>query len=163
MNYKSLFVLIVIVVLFIWGYKIDPVKFIPLFLTAVIAVSGWFVAHQLSADRDRANKHRDIQTKYLIDAYRYLANAAQRKPEPNSQYFRDMESAIADIQLFGTLSQIIEVNKFLKEFQEHGKAEMNPILNSLRNELRKELKFPEVEDNVHWFRPEGTPETKKDK
>jgi hypothetical protein len=68
-----------------------------------------------------------------------------------------MESAIADIQLFGTPSQISMVHQFSKEFAENGKASLDPILKDLRNELRNELNLSRIEENVRWFRPEGVP------
>ena len=128
---------------------------VPLLITTMIAIIGWFAAHRLAANRDRVNKHRDIRIEYLIKAYQKLENAVHRKPEPNSSYFQDMESTVADIQLFGTESQIEKVKTFLNEFEEKGKGSLDDLLNDLRDELRKELDLSKVEGNVRWFRPEG--------
>ena len=147
----------IIVVATIVGYKTNSKVFLPLFLTAIITIIGWFIAHQLSSERNRINKHRDIRLEYLISAYLSLADASLRPPAPNSPYFQKMESAIADIQLFGSESQIEQVKAFLQEYDTKGKGSLDPLMNSLRNDLRKELKLSQIKENVHWFRPEGAP------
>jgi hypothetical protein len=70
-----------------------------------------------------------------------------------------MESAIADIQLFGTKNDIELVCSFLNEFAEKGHASLDPLLLTLRNSLRSELGYEGVSENVRWFRPEGSPKT----
>ena len=67
---------------------------ISLILTALVAVLGWFIVHQLSISRDIKNKRIELKIKYLIEAYRRLENVSHRN-NPNMQ---DFESAIADIQ-----------------------------------------------------------------
>ena len=127
-------------------------------VTILVALLGWFVVHRLTAWRDRVNHRRQMKTEYLISAYRSLANSANRPPTENSPYFRDMESAIADIQLFGTKRDIELVYSFLTEFDQRGQATLDPLLLELRNRLRDELGYEEVAENVRWFRPEGSPD-----
>ena len=129
-------------------------KVVPL-VAVIVAIAGWFVGSWLNAARDRANKQREIRLGYQIETYRRLALAAQRKPEPGSKYFRDMEAAVADIQLFGTESQIRAVNAFLQEWKANNKGSFNDLLRDLRNDLRKELELSPVPGDVQWFRPEG--------
>jgi hypothetical protein len=127
-------------------------------VTVLVVLVGWMIVHRLTAWRDRANHKRQIQTEYLISAYRRLANAANRPSVANSPYFRDMESAIADIQLFGDEKDVKLVNEFLVEFSSKGQASMDSLLTKLRDKLRSELNYGEVAGNVSWFRPEGSPE-----
>ena len=96
-----------------------------------------------------------MQTDFLVKAFQNLANAANRPPIPGAQHFRDMESAIADIQLFGSKSQIELVETFTNEFEQTKAASLDPLLNSLRQDLRKELGYEQIDSNVRWFRPEG--------
>ena len=96
-----------------------------------------------------------MQTDFLVKAFQGLANAANRPPTPGAQHFRDMESAIADIQLFGSQSQIELVEKFTKDYEEIKQASLDPLLNSLRKDLRKELGNQQIDSNVRWFRPEA--------
>lgn len=130
----------------------------PIVISAALVIFGWFVVNSLNVDRDRENKLRDIRTQYLIDAYRNLSDASQRKPEPQSKYFRQMESAVADIQLFGTQNQIEKVHAMLDAYSKTSLAPLDPILNDLRNELRTELNLPPINQNVRWLRMEGAPQ-----
>ena len=126
-------------------------------VTVLVALAGWLVVHRLTAWRDRANHKRQIQSEYLISAYRRLANAANRPPMKDSPYFRDMESAIADIHLFGDKEDVEVVNQFLNEFSAQGHASLDPLLLRLRNKLRKEMNYGQVEGNISWLRAEGRP------
>ena len=69
-----------------------------------------------------------------------------------------MESAVADIQLFGTKSQIESLTKCLKEWEEKKQADFNDLLDKLRKELRKELELTDIKESIRWFRPEGAPQ-----
>jgi hypothetical protein len=60
----TLLILIIIIIAFVIGYRSNPKQFLPLCLTAIVAVSGWFIAHDLSAQRDRTNKQLDLRIKY---------------------------------------------------------------------------------------------------
>lgn len=127
---------------------------LPLVITAIITILGWFAAHRLTSDRDRANKHRDIRLQYLIEAYRRLENAAGRHLPSEPDYSQQLESAIADIQLFGNTSQVEKLQKIFEEQQSTGDASLNELINDLRNELRKELNLPQISGNVQWVRIE---------
>lgn len=126
-------------------------------IPAIIVILGWGVVHYFNTKRDRQNKLRDIHIQYLIEAYRNLANSSHRFPEKNSPYFRQIEMAIADIQLFGTTSQIEKVHLMLPEYSKTATLSLDPLLNDLRNTLRTELNLPLVRENVQWLRMEGAP------
>ena len=73
-------------------------------LSPLVAVIGWFIAHRFNVYRDRRNKSHDMIIQYLLEAYRRLEAAANReKVEEQAAAF---ESAIADIQLLGSIQQI---------------------------------------------------------
>ncbi len=81
MNIFIMIILItIIVVAGLIGYNVNKQQFIPLALTATIAVCGWFIVHQLSIYRDRINERHDIRIQYLISAYQRLSNASMRPP-----------------------------------------------------------------------------------
>jgi hypothetical protein len=122
-----------------------------LMIPLLVAVLGWFIAHRLAAARDRANKRREVQVSFLIDAFRRLGKGVHERVY---DYAADFESAILDIQLFRNESQIEIVQKFVKEFAKEGKASLDVLLSQLRNDLRKELRLPEVEGNLWWLRIE---------
>jgi hypothetical protein len=124
-----------------------------LLVPALVAVLGWFVAHQFNAYRDRANKQRDLRIQFLLEAYRRLESAANR-PEAGKVEQDQFESALADIQLLGTKSQIDELMCFIAEWQasKTGGASINPLLELLRNHLRSELKLEKNIPPVQLFR-----------
>ncbi|MCR4291144.1 MAG: hypothetical protein NUV86_12890 [Candidatus Scalindua sp.] len=126
-------------------------------IAILVVVFGWYCVHYLNLKRDRQNRLKDIQIEYLISAYRNLANSVQRHPEKNSQYFQHIEGAIADIQLFGTTSQIKKTHIMLSNYPTTSILELDPLLNDLRNELRHELKLSSTKENVQWLRMEGAP------
>lgn len=138
-------------------------RYIPLLLTALVAIYSWYKVDNLAAKRDRANKQLDLQIEYLIGAYSKLTNATWREPQPGSQYFADMETAMSDIQLFGTDSQIIKAKEIMKEFQETGLGSLDELITELRDDLRREMDLSKIEGNIQWFRPEGAPNLPKTK
>lgn len=123
-----------------------------------ILIATGFVTYWQVKKNDFKNKKREIVLSYQIEVYRKLALAVQRPPEKGSQYFRDMESAVADIQLFGTKLQNEKLKNFLDQWQQFSHGDLNSILSDIRDELRKELGFDRIEEGVRWFRPEGAPE-----
>src|SRR6267378_2161748 len=128
----------------------------PLLVTTVIAICSWFIGHGLTTRRDRANKRRDERIGYLIDAYRRLESCAQRH---GSIQFATLESAIADIQLFGTPCQVELVQGFALEFAKNRTAQADDLLKDLRRELRTELGLETVPDRIlhlRWYEDKNT-------
>lgn len=113
---------------------------ISLTVTALIAVTGWLIVHQLSIKRDIKNKRTELKIKYLIDAYRRLENISHRD-NPNMQ---DFESAIADIQLFGTKRQVELAQEIAMEFAKNKTVSLDALLGDLREDLRKLLHLEHV-------------------
>ncbi len=122
---------------------------VPLLVTTAIAIAGWFAAHALTTRRDRANKRREQRIGYLIEAYRRLESCAHRGDHLE---FSKMESAVADIQLFGTPHQVSLVQALVTEFAAGGGASMDALLRDLRRDLRAELRLETVPDKVLHIR-----------
>ncbi len=122
---------------------------VPLLVTTAIAIAGWFAAHALTTRRDRANKRREQRIGYLIEAYRRLESCAHRGDHLE---FSKMESAVADIQLFGTPHQVSLVQALVNEFAAGGGASMDALLRDLRRDLRAELRLETVPDKVLHIR-----------
>ena len=105
----------------------------------------------MAAAHDRANNRREIQVSYLVDAFRCLGNGVHERV---FDYAADFESAVLDVQLFGSIAQIESVQKFVQEFAKKKEASLDELLSQLRNDLRKELRLPEVEGSLWWLRLE---------
>lgn len=120
-------------------------------LAPLIAVLGWFVAHQFNVHRDRLNKRRDLRIQYLLEAYRRLEAAANRDEKTEEQAIA-FESAVADIQLLGTPMQIKETVDYLRQHVAGPAAKIDTVLRTLRNDLRNELGLHPVDDGPIVFR-----------
>jgi len=81
-----------------------------------------------------------------------LATATNRE-KTDAAYFAGLDSALVDVQLFGSESQIAAAQEFAKQLAEHRQAQLDKLLSSLRNDLRKELKLESVEGPVVVLRP----------
>ncbi|MCE0499477.1 MAG: hypothetical protein LV481_16165 [Methylacidiphilales bacterium] len=121
-----------------------------LLASTTIVVMGWYVVHRLTTARDLANKRRELRVGYLIEAYRRLENISNRDPE--EVIASELERAVADIQLFGSLSQVALVREFCLGFVEKRIFSLDPLLNDLRNDLRRELNLESVSSNVVFLR-----------
>ena len=121
----------------------DISLFVSLLLTSVVVIIGWFIVHWLSSKRDQGNKRRELRVQYLIEAWRKLENSCNRHDET---WHHDLETAIADIQLFGSLEQIKLAEKFIQVFTnaDNNGADAEELLNALRHDLRKELKLESI-------------------
>ena len=110
---------------------------------------GWFVAHLLTSKRDIKNEQRKIRVQLLLDAYRKLENASNREKTP----WGDIESAIADIQLLGSLREATLAMEFATVMGNNKAASLDDLLLELRNSLRSELELPPIPSNkVIFFR-----------
>jgi hypothetical protein len=113
---------------------------ITLLVPTLVAVISWFIGSWLAVRRDRANKRRDLRVQYLIDAYRRLAIGANRTP-PSASHLNDIESALEDVQLFGTAAQVEAAHELARNVAERGEATADGLLTLLRDDLRKELRL----------------------
>ncbi|HLX96539.1 MAG TPA: hypothetical protein VKU37_12415 [Verrucomicrobiae bacterium] len=125
----------------------------PLLVTTVVAICSWFVVHALNIKRERISKQKEQRILYLIEAYRRLESCAHRGDELDSS---KLESAVADIQLFGTSRQVELVQTFTTKIAADGSASMDDLLQDLRQDLRIELKLePVAAKTVHVRFREG--------
>src|SRR5882724_10878053 len=102
----------------------------PLLVTTAVAIAGWFAAHRLASVRDQVGERRKIRVQHLLEAYRRLEPYGRVTPE-NS---RDLEQAIADVQLLGSPEQVVLAQHFAMVFAQNGTAPLDPLLISLRTE-----------------------------
>ena len=124
---------------------------IPLLITTVTAVAGWLVAHRMAAKRDQLNKRRDLRVQYLIDAYRKLESVSNRD-ENTAEWAEKLESAIADIQLFGSARQVALAQEFASNMAADRAASADVLLEELRKDLREELALEDVRGDLKFLR-----------
>lgn len=120
-------------------------------IPALIAVAGWFLAHALSARREVNSKRREIRLKGLEAAYIRLAMAGQR--DWTDEQKLGFEQFVAEIQLYGTPRQIELTIELVKAFiAKQPRITFDPLLENLRDTLRKELRMEKVTGSVWWYR-----------
>ena len=115
-------------------------------LVVGVALVGWFVVHWLNVQRDQRNKKRELRIQYLIEAYRRLERSVDRPGRERKK--EDFESAIADIQLFGTSEQIRLAVEVGEELAAQGTVSLKKLLPELRRDLRQELDLQEVDTEI---------------
>lgn len=121
-----------------------------LVIGTVVVMVGWWVVHAFNSRRDRSNKKRELLISYLIEAYRRLEHAAFAKEPENHK--ENVESAIADIQLFGSVRQVRLAQDFANKMAADGTAGLDHLLEELRVDLRKELNLEDAGKQLIIFR-----------
>jgi hypothetical protein len=121
-----------------------------LLTTAGVGFIGAWLAHIFATARDRRNKRREQQIDFLIQAYRRLEFVSNRPSSPVEM--QQVESAMADIQLFGSTEQIRLVHSFIHEFAEKRTASLDNLLEILRNNLRAELELEKAPVTLVYLR-----------
>ncbi len=116
-----------------------------------ITVSGSIAIWTWNKGRENEQelKRRDIRLGYLINVYRQIAMGVARDPEneKNFELQKNLEEAIAMIQLYGTKEEIDKLHLILGQ-----NAPFDPLLKSLRNRLRKELNLELTDTDAIPFR-----------
>ncbi len=87
----------------------------------------------------------------MLEVYRRLEAAGNRR-EPGPEDEKALESAVADIQLLGSPEQAHLARRFALEFAGAGQAALDPLLESLRAELRRELSLPTLSEGITYLR-----------
>lgn len=86
----------------------------------------------------------------LIDAYRRIEKAANREMEPS--LYLDLESAIADIQLFGSAEQVRLAQAVASAIAPSGGGQLDSLLAVLRRDLRRELNLEAIAEPPLYYR-----------
>ena len=117
-------------------------------ISSIIIIISWAVGHWLNDKQELHNKKREVRIKYLIDAYRSIASAANRCNQASKEQKFQIESAVGDIQLLGNKRQV----DALKKMEEQYKNDFTEVLMELRNELRQELDLEEIKEPFTFYR-----------
>lgn len=123
---------------------------VSVFIPALVAIVGWFVASRISARKDLATRRRELIVGYLIDAYRKLEKSASAVNPEDS--WAGIESAIADIQLFGSSRQVKLAQVFAREMSQDQTSFAATLLEELRQSLRRELELTPATDPIIHLR-----------
>lgn len=125
--------------------------YLKILVTVILAVIGWLVGYFFTKKSSISSKRQELVSEYLISVYRILANEISHR-EQTSERDRKLEDLLSDIQLFGSAEQVQLAKSLADEVAAGGVFELDPLINDLRNSLRKELNLVPVSGNVRWLR-----------
>tara|TARA_B100001115_G_scaffold181357_1_gene175393 strand:- start:1454 stop:1852 length:399 start_codon:yes stop_codon:yes gene_type:complete len=125
------------------------IEFWKLIIAVTIPTVGWIVGYLLKQKNDIANTKRNKRIDFLVDTYLKLENCIQRSPVKVGD---DLEDIMAEIQLMGNISQVKLVKKIAKDIAKSYNADLEPLLLSLRDDLRKELKLEVSKEKIEFLR-----------
>lgn len=120
-----------------------------LIIQCIITVIGWIVVYIFAIRQNTQIKKKEVTIEYLIQAWGKLEKASNRK---DNRYNTEIETAIADIQLFGTNRQIELEQQFAEEIARNKESSALDLLVLLREDLRKELKLESVPRKFKFLR-----------
>lgn len=120
-----------------------------LIIQCIITVIGWIVVYILAIRKNTQIKKKEVTIEYLIQAWGKLEKASNRK---DNRYNTEIETAIADIQLFGTKQQIELAQQFAEEIARNKESSALELLILLRENLRKELRLEKAPRKFKFLR-----------
>jgi len=127
------------------------IELVKLLSTVLLAVAGWAFAGWLNSRRDTANKRRELVVQHLIGAYKILTQEIGRR-DTTSESMTKLENLLSEIQLFGSKQQVELARKLSNQTANEGISEIDPLIEDMRNHLRKELGLELVEGKTIWLR-----------
>ncbi|MEZ5097163.1 MAG: hypothetical protein R2731_14325 [Nocardioides sp.] len=101
-------------------------------LTAILGALASYVGTSRQADRDLRNRQR---IDYLLSAYRTIEGVTNREPLREDER-RDLERAVADVNLLGSLEQQRAIQRAQEEMAVNNHGSFNEVLTLLRRDLR---------------------------
>lgn len=123
-------------------------------IPAVVAVIGWWVGHFFSYQRDRKNKREDKKIEYLINVFEDLNTFRAKANILDINNVSTLLISISTkIELYGNQRQIDQIRELATGIteQQGNMAASWALIDSLRNDIRAELKLPAVEGTVATF------------
>ena len=126
-----------------------------LLITTIIGISGWYAIHFFNVKRDQASRKEETRLRYLLEAYRSLAIGLQWRTY-NENYAISFDQALADVQLLGSHEQISKLHEFLDSIESTGNGDLDPLMETLRSELRNTLQLTPQSKNLRWHRTNVT-------
>jgi hypothetical protein len=125
---------------------------IPLLVTTLVAIVGWYAGHYFSSIRDRRQKLVDLRAEYLLNIYRRLERSVGK--EVTREMADDIETALADLQVLGNSTQVDMARQYIKEWggRDLGGINVGVLLEDIRNSVRVDLGLEPVSGPVDHFR-----------
>ena len=143
---------------------IDIVAIAELAIPALLAVSGWFVASWLAANRERKKEKDSKRFQYLECAYNDITELRALDNLEMHELTELWTRISSAIELHGTKKQIETFRKVADEISENKEPiVVNPqteiikskalakVIEDLRNEIREYLEYEKVEGGISFL------------
>lgn len=127
------------------------IDYLKILITIILALIGWIVGYYFTTRKDINQKRRDISIDHLINAYRILTNDISHRKGTKENNIK-LENILSDIQLFGSVEQVELARNLAETVASGGEFKLDPLINSLRNDLRRMIGLKEIKGNVTWLR-----------
>lgn len=128
-----------------------PIEFWKILVPSVIAIVVAVWSHQSAVKRQLAEYRRKQRTEYLISAFKALMLNS------NNENLKEAVPALRDaailIQFMGTQRQVEMLNDVIDKMSKRESASLDPLLSSLRDDIRNELKLGSIESRMFWIHP----------
>ena len=127
------------------------IEYLKILIPSIITVLIAFGSHQLAVYRTLSEYRRKQKTEYLISAFKALMINS------NNPNMREAVPALRDalilIQFFGSKEQAEMMNEVADVMLSGRCASLDPLLASLRNDIRKELHIEKLDTKIFWLHP----------
>ncbi|HBF34524.1 TPA: hypothetical protein DDW35_08165 [Candidatus Sumerlaeota bacterium] len=143
-------------------WKLFAQLLVTLIVALIVTPLGWWVVHYFSSRRDLRNEQRKMVVEYLLGAYHKLEENIHPSSDGESKQ-KQLESAIAEIQLLGSQLQIKMALEFAASMANTGEGDLQKLLFDLRASLRFELQLEDVNAKILYYRIHAPNETTPNK
>ena len=127
---------------------------IPMIISAIWGLLGVIIGSVLTYRREEKNRRKNIRIEYLVNAYRDIGIFITRQNQEcmTTEIYKLFEIAVRNIQIYGSPAEITLLQDYIDYLENPSNNEysMDPLLNKLRDNLRKELKLKKLQGNTSW-------------
>ena len=133
------------------SFIVSP-DFLKIFIPSCIAIGVAFYSHKSAVSRQIDEQRRKQRVEYLENAFRSLLMFSNN---PNKyEGSANLRNAAISIQFLGTKWQVEQMQELIETLGKSGaNFSFDPLLVSLRNELREFLDLGHLDGKVYWTHP----------
>lgn len=133
------------------SFLVSP-DFLKILIPSLIAIGVAFYSHRKAVDRNISEQRKSEKVKSISLAFKSLL-LFSKNPNKN-EAANGLREAAMIIQTLGTEWQISEIGKAIEAASgQRALYNLDPLLLSLRNDVRSELDLPLVQGTVYWTHP----------
>lgn len=120
-------------------------------LPFLIALILAFISHQFAVSRKLNEQRKEKRIEYLTGSFNSLMHFSNNPNKAEADI--SLRNAVIQIQFQGNPSQVNMMKRLLENLGKNKSADFGPLIDSIRDELRKELGLEKVGAGVYWFHP----------